>query len=348
MLPERRWPHTRARVAERALPSAGRVNESDLTRLARHALGLYGRGDAELTPIRFINNAVFSVAPIDGGGKLVLRVHRPGFRTPAQTRSELQFLRVLDSELHGTGVNVPRPVVALDGDLLVEAALTVRGRVIRRHCDLLTWIDGRVLRPTRGLGPGHTFRLGEALGRIHSVARAFDPPAGFELPRWDADAMFTATSPFRPGRLGRLLPPEDWMLVRQVEERTRAIFAELDRSGSRQHVIHADFILGNCLFSRRGNSWEFGVLDFDDLGWGYAVYDLCPLLGNLADFPNYVRLRRFFLEGYRSVRELPPEVEPYFPVLMAARHAAACAWLAGMERTGEARVPVRSHSVPSR
>src|SRR6266511_3813529 len=307
MLPERRWPHTRARVAERALPSAGRVNESDLTRLARHALGLYGRGDAELTPIRFINNAVFSVAPIDGGGKLVLRVHRPGFRTPAQTRSELQFLRVLDSELHGTGVNVPRPVVALDGDLLVEAALTVRGRVIRRHCDLLTWIDGRVLRPTRGLGPGHTFRLGEALGR--------------------------------------LLPPEDWMLVRQVEERTRAIFAELDRSGSRQHVIHADFILGNCLFSRRGNSWEFGVLDFDDLGWGYAVYDLCPLLGNLADFPNYVRLRRFFLEGYRSVRELPPEVEPYFPVLMAARHAAACAWLAGMERTGEARVPVRSHLV---
>src|SRR6266511_2761353 len=186
MLPERRWPHTRARVAERALPSAGRVNESDLTRLARHALGLYGRGDAELTPIRFINNAVFSV----------------------------------------------EPVVALDGDLLVEAALTVRGRVIRRHCDLLTWIDGRVLRPTRGLGPGHTFRLGEALGR--------------------------------------LLPPEDWMLVRQVEERTRAIFAELDRSGSRQHVIHADFILGNCLFSRRGNSWEFGVLDFDDLGWGYA------------------------------------------------------------------------------
>lgn len=200
--------------------------------LARHALGLYGLVDAELEPIRFINNAVFEVTPRDGRQKLVLRVHRPGFRTPGQTRSELKFLRVLDGELHRTGVKVPRPFVALDGDLLVEAAVTVRGRVIRRHCDLLTWIDGRVSRPTRGLGPRHTLRLGAALGRIHSVARAFDPPAGFELPRWDADAMFTASSPFRPGRLGRLLSSDDWMLVRQVEDRTRAVFAELDRSGA--------------------------------------------------------------------------------------------------------------------
>lgn len=329
-------------MAERAPLPAGRVSESDLARLARHALGLYGLG-AELAPLRFINNAVFAVAPVDGVGKLVLRVHRPGFRTPAQTRSELQFLRLLDHQLGGTGVKVPRPLAALDGDLLVHAAVTVRGRVIRRHCDLLTWIDGRVLRPTRGLGPRHTFRLGEALGRIHSVARAFDPPSGFVLPRWDADAMFTATSPFRPGRLGRLLSREDWMLVRKVEERTRAIFAELDRLGVRQRVIHADFILGNCLFARRGSGWELGVLDFDDLGWGYPVYDLCPLLGNLADFPNYGTLRRFLLEGYRSVHELPSELEPYFPVLMAARHAVACAWLAGMEKSGETRIPVRNY-----
>lgn len=43
------------------------------------------------------------------------------------------------------------------------------------------------------------------------------------------------------------------------------------------------------------------------------------------------------------MHELPPDVEPYFPVLMAARHALACAWLAGMERSGEARVPVDTH-----
>lgn len=287
-------------MGERVLPSTGRVTESDLLRLARHALGLYGLADAQVAPIRFINNAVFAVTPVDGARKLVLRVHRPGFRTLAQTRSELQFLRVLDNELRASGVRVPRLLVALDGDLVVEAAVALRRRVIRRHCDLLTRIEGRVLRPTRGLGPRHTFRLGEALGRIHSVARAFEPPVGFKLPRWDADAMFTATSPFRPGHLGRLLSREDWKLIRQVEERTRAVFAELDRSGARQHVIHADYILGNCLFSRRGNAWQLGVLDFDDLGWGYAAYDLCPLLGNLADFPNYGTLRRFFLEGYRS------------------------------------------------
>lgn len=323
--------------------AATSLGESDLLLLARQALDLYGLADADLAPIRLINNAVFEVAPRDGMERLVLRVHRPGFRTPAQTRSELQFLTELGTQLRGTGVTVPRPLVALDGELLVQAALTVRGGEIRRHCDLLTWIDGRVLRPTRGLGARHTFRLGEALGHIHAVAQAFQPPAGFELPRWDAEAMFTAASPYRPGRLDRLLSVEDRTLVRQVEEQTRTAFAELERSGARLHVIHADYILGNCLFFRRGNAWQLGVLDFDDLGWGYLAYDLCPLLGNLADFPNYTALRRFFLEGYRSAHELPPDVERHFPVLMAARHAAACAWLAGIERTGEARVPVGKH-----
>jgi len=250
---------------------------------------------------------------------------------------------VLDRQLRGTRVTVPRPLPALDGELLVEVSATVHGERVRRHCDLLTWVEGRVLRPTRGLGPRHTFRLGEALGRIHTVAEAFQPPVEFELPRWDADAFFTPASPFQPGRLERLLSREEWKLVQDVAKRTRAAFAELEGRGERLQIIHADYILGNCRFSRRGRQWHLGVLDFDDLGWGYCAYDLAPLLGNIADFPNYTMLRRFFLDGYRSVRDLPVDAEPHLPVLMAARHVAAGAWLAGMERSGEARVPVAEH-----
>jgi Ser/Thr protein kinase RdoA (MazF antagonist) len=315
----------------------------DLASLARQALRLYGLADADLAPIRLTNNAVFEVRPRDHVDRLVLRVHRPGYRTAGETGSELQFLAVLDEQLRGTAVTVPRPVAALDGRLLVQVSATVQGQNATRQCDLLTWIGGRVLRPTRGLGPRLTFLLGEALGRIHSVAEAFQPSAGFELPRWDADALFTLASPFRPGRLDRLLSLEDWNLVQQVAERTRAAFAELERGGAQMRVIHADYILGNCLFRRSGNAWQLGVLDFDDLGWGYFAYDLCPLLGNLADFPNYTTLRRLFLDGYRSVRDLPSELEPHLPILMAARHAVSCAWLAGMERTGMARVPVAEH-----
>jgi Ser/Thr protein kinase RdoA (MazF antagonist) len=246
----------------------------------------------------------------------------------------LRFLALLHERLRGTRISVPQPVRARDGELVVEVA--------ERHCDLLTWLDGRVLRPGRGLGPQGAHLLGEALGRIHNTAEQIES-SELELPCWDADGMFTAASPFRPGPLEDFMSASDWRLFREVEERTRAVFESLDRRGDAFGVIHSDFILLNCHFVRRASGWEVGVLDFDDLGWGYFLYDLCPLLGNLAEFPNYTAMRRAFLAGYRSVRSLPGELETHLPTLMAARHASTCLWVAGIERTHGTGPPVVEH-----
>jgi Ser/Thr protein kinase RdoA (MazF antagonist) len=308
--------------------------------VARCALGAYDLSrPVSLQPIRSTNNAVFEVTT-GGGRRLVLRVHRPSYRSVAHTRSELRFLQVLHERVGGTRTRVPSPVATRDGELVVEAP---GPGAAARHCDLLTWVEGRVLRPGRGLGPRAAHGVGEALARVHAVAEDFRPPPGFELPRWDADAMFTAASPFRPGRLQDVMSAADWSLFRQVEERTRAVFDRLEREGAPTGIVHHDFILLNCHLRRRADGWHVGVIDFDDLGWGYFVYDLCPLLGNLADFPSYPALRNAFLTGYRSVRPLPQTLETHLPVLMAARHAAACAWVAGIQRTSGAGPPVAEH-----
>jgi Ser/Thr protein kinase RdoA (MazF antagonist) len=313
-----------------------------LQRLARAALSAYDLPpDAQLTPIRLMNNGVFEVS-VDSEARFVLRVHRPAYREVAHTRSELRFLEILHERLQGTRIHVPRPVASREGELMVEVAVPARPDEVR-HCDVLTWVDGRVLRPTRGLGLRGAHLLGEALARIHSVAEQVQPSADFELPRWDADGMFTAASPFRPGRLEEFMSGRDWELFQEVEERTRAVFESLDREDDAFGVIHSDFILLNCHFVRRPRGWEVGVLDFDDLGWGYFLYDLCPVLGNLAEFPRYPAMRRAFLAGYRSVRSLPSELESHLPVLMAARHASACLWVAGIERTHGTGPPVAEH-----
>jgi Ser/Thr protein kinase RdoA (MazF antagonist) len=155
--------------------------------------------------------------------------------------------------------------------------------------------------------------------------------------------MFTEASPFRPGRLEEALSAQEWSLFRHVEERTRATFHTLDRIGAPKGLVHFDFILLNCHLVRHRRGWEVGVIDFDDLGWGYFLYDLCPLLDNLADYPNYRTMRRAFLAGYRSVRALPPSLEAYLPILMAARHAVACAWVVGVQGTSEAAPPAAEH-----
>ena len=84
-------------------------------------------------------------------------------------------------------------------------------------------------------------------------------------------------------------------------------------------------------------------MDFDDCGWGYFLYDMCPLLGNLKDYPEYPVLRRELLAGYRSVRPLPREFEDAVDVLVAARHATSCLWIAGCQGNDGMGPDAREH-----
>lgn len=322
---------------------SGSDSEPALHRIALAALAAYDLPrPVSMRPVRLLNNAVFEVS--GRGVHLALRIHRPGYRSAAQIRSELSFLQFTAEELSGSPVAVPVPVTARNGELIVDVGGREEGALPQRYCDLLTWIDGRVLKHGRGLGMRSAFLLGEGLGRLHNAAERLDAAALPGLPQWDAEAMFTDASPFQPGRLEDFLPAAAWTVFQDVAGRTQAVFDELGRSRVHWGVIHNDYILINCHFKRSADGWRLGILDFDDLGFGYFLYDLAPLLGNLFDWPDaYNRLRHALLDGYRNARPLAAELERHLPVLMAARHAATLSWLAAKQRRGETDVPVARH-----
>lgn len=312
-----------------------------LQRIARAALRAYDLpAGLSVRPIRLLNNAVFEV--VGDGVHLALRIHRPEYRSEEHILSELRALEVLADDLRGSSVSVPCPVPAREGELIVCVGDGGHEELPPRYCDLLTWIDGRVLKHGRGLGPRSTFLLGEGLGHLHNAARQLGDD--LDLPLWDGETLFSDASPFRPGQMEEFLAPEAWDVFQDVERRTRDVFDRLGQGEDQWGIIHNDYILINCHFVRRRNGWNLGVLDFDDLGWGYFLYDLAPLLGNLFDWPDaYGRLRRAFLDGYKSVRPLPADLERHLPVLMAARHAASLTWLAAKQRRGETDVPIAQH-----
>lgn len=277
--------------------------------------------------LRLLNNAVFEVTTGAPGVRLALRIHRRSWRSAANIASELAFMQAVGARLRDTRVEMPRPVPTKAGDLVARVVIDDGAPYL---CSLLTWVSGVPLRPTRGLGPSAATLLGEALARIHVAGSEFDPPAGFELPRWDADGLFGAPSPYLAGadveKLHDLLPADDFGLFRQIADRTQQVFDELEQTSpdGQFGLIHNDFILGNCHFRRRGGGWLVGVLDFDDCGWGWFCSDLGAVLGNLAVFRSrFNRLSRAFLDGYKDVR----------PLMMATRHAAQCLWALGRGRT---------------
>ena len=57
------------------------------------------------------------------------------------------------------------------------------------------------------------------------------------------------------------------------------------------------------------------VLDFDDCGFGWHLFDLATiLLFFRGDGTYHDRIWSAVIEGYRSVRDLPDEQLPYMPL----------------------------------
>lgn len=296
-----------------------------LAQLVADALAAYDLADAVVSPLALSNNAVLAVS--SHGRRFVLRIHRPGYRTPYETMSELRLLQFVAT---ATQLAVPQPILTRDGALLTVVH-DEQGQP--RHADILTWLEGRVCRPGAGLGPRRAFALGAALGELHAALAQWRPDQPLVLPHWDADGLLSDTSPYRPGPLEQVFAAEERPLVAEVARRVRDVFSTLGEGADAWGVIHGDWILGNCQF--RGQ--EPQLLDFDDCGWGLFLYDLCPLLGNLQDDDAARRaaaLRAAVLAGYRSQRPLPTAHEAFIAPLIAARHIASCLYAAGHRRNG--------------
>ena len=271
-------------------------------------LGEYDLTADAVTPVRFTNNAVFR---LDSASKrCALRIHRPGYRTPRQIRSELTYMAAVAA---GGNVEVPLPVANRSGDLVSTVYVTGE----RRHGSVVTWLDGEVRRPGRGAGPKTLHRIGQALGSLHKFSESFAAPNDFELPTWDVAALFEA------GGLDRFATRAQQRMFDEVRHRVDVLFNRLARGPDSFGLLHHDFILLNCLHHGRRTA----VIDFDDCGWGFYLQDLGGILGNLKDYSGYRSLRRPLLDGYRSARPLPSESEEDLELMIALRHCISTLWL---------------------
>ena len=80
-------------------------------------------------------------------------------------------------------------------------------------------------------------------------------------------------------------------------------------------LIHGDFSFENVLFF----GGEARVIDFDDCGRGYFLYDIATLMDYLEWREDYARLRTALLDGYREERTLLREHEALLDLFLLVR-----------------------------
>jgi Ser/Thr protein kinase RdoA (MazF antagonist) len=280
---------------------------------AQAALPFFGLEGAVLELASYFNNAVFKVV-LPTGENYVLRLHRPGHKPLAQIASELTWLQELST--HST-LSVPQPHTATVAQIIVEGLHEPAPVVCFR------WIEGTA-RPEQELTTADLQQMGRLLAQLHDHARHFQPPAAFTRPRLDWEGLFGEQSHYNPGLGAAIFTAEQQTVFQVVDQRVRDTMHKLGDHHTHFGLIHGDYLPKNLLWSNTSVS----VIDFEDSGWGYWLYDLAPtclLLRAVYSDPVY---ESAFIAGYAA--EFPHQAidRTVIEDFMAARHVASCRWQA--------------------
>lgn len=228
------------------------IQEGHLALLARP----YGFAAGDLEFLRSSQNHVYLVR--HGGGQAILRVSRGRHRTHEDVETELAFVAFLAAR----GMNVCKPVPALDGDVCV--GLAIEGEVHVVTC--FEHAPGRKIMP-EDIAPPIYEKLGGVLAQLHT--HTLDLPPGHPALARGSWHMSRLLREDMVGMEGRLSPGFRASVIDLIDK-LRAVPVNPATYG----LVHADACLGNC-FLHEDKLWIF---DFDNCEQGHFVQDFATLL----------------------------------------------------------------------
>jgi Ser/Thr protein kinase RdoA (MazF antagonist) len=286
--------------------------------LAAAALQRFGLSpDATATLCNVSENHTYRVEDPASERGYALRVHRPGYRTAPQIESELQWVDALRED---GAVDTCVPVPAPGGERVVPVSVDGFGE---RNVVLFEWLPGSEPDP-EGDAVIDGFRvLGAVSARMHAHARAWTPPAGFDRPPWDYERTLGAGGHWGRWQDGLGMGPEELALLERLDATIRARLEAYGQGEERFGLVHADIRLANLLV----DDGHVRVIDFDDSGFAWFMYDFATTVSFMEDHPRVPELREAWLEGYRSVAPLDAADEAELDTFVMLRRLLLVAWI---------------------
>jgi Ser/Thr protein kinase RdoA (MazF antagonist) len=277
--------------------------------------------DTVVTLLTISENATFRADDPARDRPVILRVHRPGYHTRAEIESELAWIDALRAV---GAVDTPEPLPRRDGGRL--ASFDHDGET--RFVVAFSFMDGTEPAPDDNLTDGFR-QLGALSARLHGHVRDWAPPAVFARKRWDWSTMVGPAPHWGDWRAAPGLTADGAAVLERLTDALRADLAAFGDGPDRFGLIHADLRLANLLV----HGDRLGVIDFDDCGFGWFVYDFAAAVSFLEHEPFIADLAAAWAEGYRGVAPLSPAEEEAIPMFVALRRLLLTAWIASHAET---------------
>ena len=300
--------------------TATEIEDAEFHRAATAAWREWDESPARIELVAHQENVVFRVHS-ESGGSFVLRLHRPGYHDLEELVSE----QLWTAALNAAGVGAPVPVRSLDGRRYVPVRVrTTEPRLV----GVSEWVEGEVLSDLVNAATGERLAryfddLGRIAARIHNQAVGWELPPRFRRHSFDVDGLL-GESPFW-GRFWEAsgLEASDRRLLSKAREQLRELFTDYGQDPQTYSLIHGDLHPGNILKTENG----LQVIDFDDAGFGWHLYELAVALFHYQSNPHFGMIRDALVAGYRSQRSLSDAALDLLPAFLLMRSLAILGWI---------------------
>lgn len=293
------------------------------------ALEEYGVApDATVTLLNVSENATFAIDDPVTGERTILRVHRHGYHDGVAIASELDWLAAVRDE---AGVRTPKVLPSPGGEGVL--AIPEKGRRDPRHVVRFEFLPGSEPDESGATLSASFEMLGAITARMHDHAERWHRPRSFTRFSWDYDGAFGTVARWGRWQDGMAIRPAEHAVLGRLDT---VLHRRLGRYGSGPHrygLIHADLRLANLL----EDDGDVAVIDFDDCGWGWYLYDFGTAVSFFEHDPRVPELTDAWARGYRTVRKLPAEDEAELPTFVLMRRLLLVAWIGSHSGTDLAR-----------
>lgn len=299
-----------------SLPSEDQV--AALRELAAMALPSFGMpADSALELVTERENAVFCAQ--SGGRKLAVRVHRAGYHTDGELRSHAAWAEALN--LDGV-VHTAPAATSTSGDIVVHYR---HDNVPEpRQVTALEWVEGTLLAHSDSPEVAQYERVGALMASLHDHGSTWERPADFEVLSWDESGLLGDDPTWGRFWETELMDADGCAAMAEFREHARSRLKAFGKGPDRFGLVHGDFLPENLLV---GGDGRITLLDFDDAGSGWFMFDIATALVVPQMGPDADEITCTFFEGYRSVRDLPDEDVAELPLFLALRAATYVGWM---------------------
>lgn len=158
----------------------------------------------------------------------------------------------------------------------------------------------------RGTAPAEddlaTYTLvGRTAAALHLQVQRWQRPDWFTRAAWDVDTILGADARWGQWCDGPGLDAEGTAVLERAERRVRAGLADYPAREPVAGLVHCDMRAANLLKGPDGSVW---VIDFDDAGFSWYLWDLCSATTFVEHLPHVGEVIAAWLRGYRQVRPL--------------------------------------------